>query len=891
MSTSRIALRIGLLAVLLCTAGAHAQWESIGPGGGGWLWSAAVAPDDAGTIFIGCDVGGIYRSRDHGGSWRIMNDGLANYYVEALAVDPRNPQTVYAATRGGVHKSTDGGDHWTPMRTGFPPTETWGRTAPVACIAVNPADTRVLLAGVGDPRNPGSRSGDREGLYVSRDGAESWEFITQPPELAKAQVYAALFHPANPTLAVVATNAGVFRSTDGGATWAAANDGLPVRCCWGVGATAGEPGVVYLTFADTGARTGGVARSDDGARTWRVIFQRPREVWNFWRILADPLHPGTVYAAERASAGIFRTADGGATWECVTREDNVASAWFGRGNNATAFAMDPREPERLYYGNDMDLYATEDGGGSWRQTLTDAVQPATESARATWRGRGLETTCSSAVAVAPGHPSLIYLGYWDTGLWRSTDGGESWSWVTANFGYGKAAAVAIDPTRPWRAWVSFGRNPGPHRIWRTDDYGRDWHLVGYEATGLPAGPVFSLVVDPTSPPDARVLLAPVGGKGVFRSADGGISWQRIDEGIGDILNFTSITMDPSDPQRLFLGVSCTPRDGKFAPGGVFRSLDGGRTWARVGDIRERPRVTVAPSDPRVVYVAERDYSSVGKGGVYRSDDGGDTFRLVAERLDVGIGNLARTYIGPIVVDPRNPMHLFVSSTDEGYDVGCGKGVFESRDGGKTWTPRNLGLGNRNVHNMILDPNDPDRIYAGTGGDGFFRLGTAPQAAELPAPPESPAPPDPLCTTLAGWSCTADKLAQITVEDGRFWWGGGSILARMDTSGTGCSLSRRFDTPVDVTRAAMVVLRLRGRNADGTPLCISRMELRDRQGNALTHEADIVPDATWALYELPMDEWRGEGFDRSAVTGIRFEFWSPAPCLRPYELGVGGIAFR
>lgn len=885
---TQAAVVIGACCVGVC----QARWESMGPGGGGWLWSLAVAPDEKGTVYLGCDVGGMYRSSDYGRRWKICNEGLWNTYVAAIAVDPANPRVVYAGTHGGVYKSVDGGEHWRLKREGFPAMETWGMTAPVAAVAVSPADSDLVLAGIGEPRRGKlPKTAKTAGIWTSRDGAETWEHVNTPTELASAQIYSILFSPHRPTTVLAAGTAGVFRSDDSGRTWRPSASGLPRGAVMELAADR-QAGVFYATFCDEGSRSGGVARSDDWGASWRVVRRAEGRDWQYWRIVSNPKRAGVVYASVRRGPGIFSSADGGRTWERVTRDDNVKSAWFYRGFTCTALAIDPRQPERLYYANDMEIYGTADGGKTWQQLCTDLVREPSGEEPALWRGRGVETTCSSALAVARGYPQLIYLGYWDTGLWRSTDGGRTWAWVTQWMGYGKAAAIVVDPERPWRAWLSFGRNYGPHRIWRTDDYGRDWRLVGYEDTGLPTGAIFCLALDPTSSPDARVLYAPVVGRGVYRSDDGGESWRRVDVDIGENLHFTNIALDPRNPGRMFAGVRYWRKEGRLMPGGVFLSRDGGKHWSRVADIRERPRVFVAPSRPEVVYVAERDYSSVGKGGVYRSTDGGRSWRLMVERLDAGFGNLARTYVGAIAIDTLDPDLVYASSTDEQYDINCGKGVFVSRDGGRTWVAMNEGLSHKRVMNLLVDPNAPRRVYAGTSGNGYFRWGAAPAGGKLPQAPEVPQAADPLCMTTKGWRCTADGAVRISVREEKLWWGRGYVQMVMGGGQKGISVVKHFPRRVDISGAHIMSLRMRGRNADGTPLVVARVILWDEAGRKLVYEKDIRLPTVWTLAELPLRDWAAEEeFDRKAVGRLELHIWAPYPQAKPCELAVGRISFR
>jgi len=263
-----------VIAALLTGAlahGADGAWVSIGPGGGGWLWALAVAPDDAGTVYVGCDVGGVYRSSDHGGAWQPVNAGLGNRYVQAIAVDPSDPRIVYVGTRGGVYKSLDRGEHWQLKRSGWPPMETWAITAPVATVAIDPARSPHILAGVGYPRTGEMPDGRRGGIYESDDAAETWRFIEAPAKLTQAQVYSIVFAPDTPRTVLAATNAGVFRSRDGGTMWEESSSGLRAHPALELAADARRPGVFYVTFADEGSQTGGVAKSTDYGASWRVI--------------------------------------------------------------------------------------------------------------------------------------------------------------------------------------------------------------------------------------------------------------------------------------------------------------------------------------------------------------------------------------------------------------------------------------------------------------------------------------------------------------------------------------------------------------------------------------------------------------------------------------------
>src|SRR5688572_7239690 len=107
-----VAVLVPVLSPITQAADTAPQWEPCGWGGGGFYYAAAYHPTQKGVIYMGGDVAGVYKTEDNGRTWRMVNNGLADYGVFSLAVDQKNPQTVYAATEGGLCKSIDAGEHW-----------------------------------------------------------------------------------------------------------------------------------------------------------------------------------------------------------------------------------------------------------------------------------------------------------------------------------------------------------------------------------------------------------------------------------------------------------------------------------------------------------------------------------------------------------------------------------------------------------------------------------------------------------------------------------------------------------------------------------------------------------------------------------------------------------
>ena len=149
----------------LTGADALPQWEPCGWGGGGWYWATVFHPTKDGVIYLAQDVGGVSKTTDHGMTWRMINTGLTHYGVYSLAVDRSNPETVYAATEGGLHKSTDGGEHWQLLpATGRKELRiTAERNVSVRAIAVDPTHGENLYAA-----SPGGK------IFKSIDGGQNW---------------------------------------------------------------------------------------------------------------------------------------------------------------------------------------------------------------------------------------------------------------------------------------------------------------------------------------------------------------------------------------------------------------------------------------------------------------------------------------------------------------------------------------------------------------------------------------------------------------------------------------------------------------------------------------------------------------------------------------------
>lgn len=342
----------------------------------------------------------------------------------------------------------------------------------------------------------------------------------------------------------------------------------------------------------------------------------------------------------------------------------------------------------------------------------------------------------SGLAVDPTQPDTIYAAAASGGLWKSTDGGKVFESVWPDTLSQPVGAVAVD--RNGRVWAGTGEpQPGGgsstyagEGVFTSDDGGKTWQKRGLEASQR----IARIVIDPRDP--NRVLIAAggplftLGGqRGVYLTEDGGASFRRILEPETPTAGASEISIDPSNPDRIFVAMwdrIRTPSHRTYGGfgSGIYRSQDGGQTWERLENILERTpgdvhglargqrlgrvAVAVAPSNPQRVYAVTGSYSIYGGfTGFYVSNDGGDSFTTTAERPDPG-GDLWWT--GQVWVDPEDENHVLVPGVD----------LERSTDGGQSWQlSEEMHVDH---HAIAWDPKVPDRLYEGNDG-GVYRSDT------------------------------------------------------------------------------------------------------------------------------------------------------------------------
>jgi photosystem II stability/assembly factor-like uncharacterized protein len=257
--------------------------------------------------------------------------GTDNDAIFAVAVDSAAPQTIYAGTRKGVEVSRDGGSHWSLLRTGEPPIETY---------AVAP-----------DPRGAEIFFGSSGAIGHSIAGGQSWALAPTLP------VFSILFHTKDPKMAFAGTRGGVFRTADGGTRWVPSEAGMEKTFALSLASDPQDPSVFYAATAGSG-----VFKSTDAGQSWKPV-GRELERTVVRCIATDTAAEESVYAG--TDGGVFVSADRGKTWQ-------RRSAGLPRAV-VYALAADPANPARVFAGTAAGLFESRDWAKSWkRMTGSDA---------------------------------------------------------------------------------------------------------------------------------------------------------------------------------------------------------------------------------------------------------------------------------------------------------------------------------------------------------------------------------------------------------------------------------------------------------------------------------------------------------------------------------------
>ncbi|HEU4768869.1 MAG TPA: hypothetical protein VFS77_15905, partial [Pyrinomonadaceae bacterium] len=323
---------------------------------------------------------------------------------------------------------------------------------------------------------------------------------------------------------------------------------------------------------------------------------------------------------------------------------------------------------------------------------------------------------SAAVAGVPSQPFVYYYGATGGGVWKTTDGGINWEPISDGpvFGTGSVGAIAVADSDPNVIYVGMGESPirgnvsHGDGVYKSMDAGKTWKRVGLEDTRQ----IPRIRIHPKNPDLVYVaalghVWGPNEQRGVFRSKDGGKTWEQVLTR-GNKAGAIDLILDPSNPNVIYAGFwevyrkPWTLESG--GPGsGIFKSTDGGDTWTELTRNPGLPRgtigkvgITVSPANPeRVWAIVEAE-----DGGVFRSDNAGRTWTKINEERRL---RQRAWYYTRIYADPKNADSVYVLNV----------GFFRSNDGGRTYST--IGVPHGDNHDLWIAPDDPNRMVQSNDG--------------------------------------------------------------------------------------------------------------------------------------------------------------------------------
>jgi photosystem II stability/assembly factor-like uncharacterized protein len=670
---------------------AIASWQPAGPQPtttdqfgplSGRVDAIAVDPRSADVVYIGASQGGVWKTIDGGANWTPITDFQPSLAIEALAIAPSNPDVVYAGTGeenpnagayfgAGLLKSSDGGATWTVEPGPFvaasgAPTG----NARIASLAVHPLDERVVVAGVDGFGTAGIASG----IYRSTDGGATWTVV----KTTAAAVLSLQFDATGSTAFASVYQGGVLKSVDGGATWSPSNGTsrpLPLTAAFRVmvSFSRSKPLVVYAALdyyppAPLPHQTS-IYKSRDGGQNWDHLPAADgfctSQCWYDMNFAVHPGNPDVLFAG--GVDPVWRSLDGGASW--TTNLATAGGAWVHADLHAMAFSS---AGDRLYVGTD---------GGVWSTTT---VQDPVASVR--WNdlnGRLALTQFYSGISVNPLDPNSSFGGAQDNGMQTHTSGLE---WSRIYNCDGGATALDVGPAGAVRKLYAFIECGGGNPVLVWTPGGQPWAAA---SSGIGTeGHVWMppLVIDPGNP---SILY--YGTDRLYQTRNGA-NWTAISQP-ADLI--TAIAVAPSATATVYFGT----QSGKVTtdPGGSWTALRGLPGRSVTG-------IAVDPANAGLAYVSLSGFS------------GGHVFKLGAGGafVDSSTG-LPDTPVNDIVVDPDVPGALYAAT-----DVG----VWASVDGAGTWQP--LGTALPNVAVMSVRVQRSSRtLRAATFGRSMWDLALPP----------------------------------------------------------------------------------------------------------------------------------------------------------------------
>jgi photosystem II stability/assembly factor-like uncharacterized protein len=749
-----------------------ARWQVIGPGGGGGVLKPTVSPFNKNFVLTHCDMTGAYISHNGGTTWTMKN--LCNV-PDDFEFDPLDSNTVYIATRGFLHSEDRGSGISLLLRSGDMG-ETWQILYPdisiskkveklqststlpseiingaldgtIQKVEVDPFDNNRIYLGIAPLIDyMGGASGKNiqkeVTLALSVDRGKTWNEKVSLPGTKVLALFAGL----REGYIIVFTDKGcshINKTTGDHQSFS-----LPVNDIIAIeGGRSAGGSLIYLQSPFHNKGKGGMYVSRDFGENWQQINNgltdslKTNDLPDFRQgLTVCESVPEVSYVSidipRRNSKGefdplycIYKTSDAGKSWKPVLVSSsyegyiskNFDGSWMeksydpGWGGNPIDMGVAPGNPEVCYAGDNGRGYKTTDGGKSWIQIYSH------NNSDGSFTSSGLDVTTCYGIHFDPFDKDHFFICYTDIGLFHTYSGGKSWFHSIRGIPFAwqnTCYEVVFDPDikgKIWSVWAN------AHDLPRTKMFGSHG-FEGYEGgvalsmdggltwekcnNGLPANSVCTnILLDTSSLKGKRTLYVSVFSIGIYKSTDDGHTWNPSNDGLGS--NLFAWQIRKNSKGRLFALFSRGLSGGKVVDGAIYYSDNKASSWdilALPDSVNGPHDLLVDPVNPATMYVSCWPRTMNGndiKGGVIKTADGGITWKQIFDE---------RIRVNSAGMDPQKPNLIYINTFQNS--------AYRSENAGETWD-RIEGYRFKWGQRAVPDINNPGMLYLTTYGGSVF----------------------------------------------------------------------------------------------------------------------------------------------------------------------------
>ncbi len=663
---------------------AGGSWEFVGPTNiGGRITDIEIPFDQPSTYFVGAASGGIFKTTDAGASWNSIFDEQQMLSIGDIEISKNNSAIVWVGTGepnagggslaydgDGIYKSEDGGTTWEVK--GLPDVGSIGK------VLIDPNDNNTVFVGA---MGPLFKNDNNRGVYKTSDGGATWEqklFVSD-----STGVIDMAMHPSNGNIVYAASwervrrpernhyfgeTSRIYRTTDGGENWTELTNGLPTTSTnkgrISIDISQSNPNVLYAHFTDPNGITG-IYKTVDGGDTWATLNAGNVNGASYeWWFGGLFIDPTDENKVFYTGFTNYKTTDGGATWNDTFNNVHV---------DQHVIAFSPINSEEVLLGNDGGLYTSNNGGSSWTKEET------------------LPITQLYRCYVDPNNEDKIYAGAQDNGTNRTQTGSEN-DWQSIYGGDGFQPLVDHEDTNTIFAMYQYGN------IGKSIDNGINWN--GVNAPGSRKNWNTPVSFDPN---DSQIMY--YGANQLYKSINGGINWNAISPDLtngpgGGNLTYGSLTT--VDASAFNADKIVTGSD----DGNVYLTVDGGANWTKISESlpnRWVTKVLTSVTQPGTIYATFSGYRwGTNEGHVYVTYDNGVTWNDLSTTIpDVPVND--------IVEDASGKLYI---ATDVG--------VLASGNGGALWEPLDSNMPAVVVTDLHIHEAS-QFLYAATYGRSMYKF--------------------------------------------------------------------------------------------------------------------------------------------------------------------------